>query len=188
VVENLHTRFQNDQSVGIAYIYCNFQQQDKQKTEDMLASLLKQLTQGRLSLPDSVKSLHEIHKDKRTRPLLGEISRALQSVATLYSRVFIVVDALDECRESDGCQTRFLLEIFKLKAKTGTNLFATSRNNPEIEKKFSGSELLEISARKEDILKYLDERMSLLPASDIMATIHLQKEVKTAIANAVEGM
>ncbi len=44
VVDELTTRFQNDRSIWIAYLYCNFRRQDEQKAQDLLASLLKQLT------------------------------------------------------------------------------------------------------------------------------------------------
>jgi len=77
VVDDLTTRFSSDPTTGVAYIYCNFRRQDEQKAEDLLASLLKQLTQVQSSLPDSVKSLHDSHKDKRTRPSFDEISRTL---------------------------------------------------------------------------------------------------------------
>ncbi|KAF2190054.1 hypothetical protein K469DRAFT_759451 [Zopfia rhizophila CBS 207.26] len=156
VVEELNTRFQNDKSIGVAYLYCNFRRQDEQKAEDLLASLLKQLTQGQSSLPDSVQSLHDSHKDKRTRPSFYEISRTLQSVTAIYSRVFIIVDALDECQVSDGCRMRFLSEIFKLQSKCEASIFATSRLIPEITENFEACTSLEIRASKEDIKRYLE--------------------------------
>jgi hypothetical protein len=55
VVDHLYTKFQNDASVGIAYLYCNFQSQDKQKPADLLSSLLRQLVQGQVLVPESVK-------------------------------------------------------------------------------------------------------------------------------------
>jgi hypothetical protein len=67
VVENLTTRFQSNKSIGIAYLYCNFRQQDIQKIVDLLASLLKQLAEWQSSLPTSVKDLYNQHKTKRTR-------------------------------------------------------------------------------------------------------------------------
>jgi Cdc6-like AAA superfamily ATPase len=97
VIEYMQTQLHRDQKVGIAYIYCNFQSQDAQKAVDLLASLLKQLSQGMASLPEYVTDLYNKHKDKRTRPSLNEILRTLQDVSTLYSKVFIIVDALDEC-------------------------------------------------------------------------------------------
>lgn len=78
VIDNLATRFADDPTIGVAYVYCNFQRQHEQKAEDLLASLLKQLTQGLSFLPNSVKSLYNKHQVKHTHPLLDEISTALQ--------------------------------------------------------------------------------------------------------------
>jgi Cdc6-like AAA superfamily ATPase len=44
VIDKLTTQFGNDESIGVAYIYCNFRRQDKQKPGDLLTSLLKQLS------------------------------------------------------------------------------------------------------------------------------------------------
>jgi hypothetical protein len=59
VVNHLRTEFQNDANIGIAYLYCNYQQQQQQKTEDLLSSLLKQLAQELPSVPVDIKSLCE---------------------------------------------------------------------------------------------------------------------------------
>ena len=132
VVDQLITRFRNDERIGIAYLYCNFRRKDEQTAEHLLANLLKQPSQSRPSLPDAVKALHESHKQRQTRPSFDEISSTLQSVAAIYSTVFITVDALDECPLIDGCRDRFLTELFNLQAKAGAKLFATSRFIPEI--------------------------------------------------------
>ena len=184
MINDLTTRFQNDPSIGIAYLYCNFQRRDEQKADDLLASLLKQLSQGQSSLPDSVRALYN---QKRMRPLFDEISRALQSVAAMYSRVFIAVDALDECQVSDSCRSRFLSEIFNLQVKCGANVFATSRFIPEITEKFNGSTSLEIRASGEDVRKYLEGHISQLP-SFVSRNVNLQEEIVTKIVQAVDGM
>ncbi|KAH7466710.1 hypothetical protein FOMA001_g15885 [Fusarium oxysporum f. sp. matthiolae] len=59
VIKELTTHFMNSKSNGVAYLYCNFNRQDEQKAEDLLASLLKQLAQDRSSLPDKVRYLYE---------------------------------------------------------------------------------------------------------------------------------
>jgi hypothetical protein len=187
VIDNLTTRFQNNSSIGIAYLYCNFQRKDEQKAQDLLASLLKQLSQERSSLPDSVKALYDQHRDKRTRLSFEEISRALYSVATMYLRVFIIVDALDECQPSDSCQTTFLTEIFNLQAKSRANIFATSRFIPEITERFEGSMSLEIRASEHDVRRYMDGHMSRLP-SFVGRSPDLQEEIKAEIVKAVDGM
>jgi hypothetical protein len=183
VVEELTTRFQSNKSIGIAYLYCNYRRQHEQRVVDLLASLLKQLTQGQSSLPDAVKSLYDRHKGKQARPLFDEISRALQSVVTIYSRVFIAIDALDECQVSHT----LLSELFSLQVKHRANLFATSRFIPEITREFHGSISLEIRASEHDVRRYVDSRVSHLP-SIIRRSPDLQEEIKTEIVKAVDGM
>ncbi|KAK9243562.1 hypothetical protein V1506DRAFT_523541 [Lipomyces tetrasporus] len=136
VVDDLFTRFQNDASVGISYLYCNFRRKLEQKPEDLFTSILKQLIQGQPSTPESMKSLYERHKSRQTRPKLDDILKVLHSVVSNYSRTFVVIDTLDECEVSDIGRRRFLSEIFNLQAKTGASRFATSQFIPE----FRGSD------------------------------------------------
>jgi len=105
----------------------------------------------------------------------------------MYSRAFIVVDALDECRASNGCRSRFLSEIFNLQAKSKANIFATSRFIPEITERFEGSMLLEIRASEHDVRRYVDGHMSHLP-SFVGRSLDLQEEIKAEIVKAVDGM
>lgn len=187
VVNDRHIRYQKDPSVGIAYLYCNFRQQVEQNAEDLLASLLKQLAKSWPSLPEPVTSLRESHEEKKIRPSFDEISRALQLIAAMYSRVFVVVDALDECQISDGCRARFLSEMFNLQATCGVNLFATSRFIPEVVRKFGGCMSLEIRARKGDIEIYLERNMGQLSAFDEWSQ-KLRDDIKVGISDAVDGM
>jgi hypothetical protein len=186
-VDNLCTRFQNDPSVGVAYLYCNYQKQQEQKPADLFASLLKQLVQRRPSLLENIRIMHKLHKDGESRPSFEEILRLLHSVIADYSRVFIFIDALDEYQTSDGRHRILLSEIFNLQAKTGVSLFATSRFIPEIAKEFEECISLEIRASEEDVQRYLDGRMSQLP-SFVSRKPDLQETIKTEITKAVDGM
>jgi hypothetical protein len=187
VVDHLNTKFGNDNNISIAYLYFNYKRQQEQKPEDLLVSLLKQLVQKRPIVSETVKRLYEHHKDKGTRPSFDEISKALHSIITDYSRNFIIIDALDESQVSDGGRRKFLSEIFNLQAKAGANLFATSRFIPDIMKEFEGSVSLEIRASDKDVERYLDGHMSLLP-SYVLRSHDLQEEIKTGIIKAVDGM
>ncbi|KAL7755650.1 hypothetical protein ACKLNR_014177 [Fusarium oxysporum f. sp. zingiberi] len=160
VVEELSTRFGNNESVGVAYLYCNFWRQNEQKAQDLLANLLKQLTQTQPTLP---------------------------SVAVTYLRVFIIIDALDECRVSDDDRRTFVAEVFSLQANCGANIFATSRFIPEVMDYFKGSTSLEIRASDEDVRGYLNGHMSQLPAC-VGRSLDLQEEIKAKIVKAVDGM
>jgi hypothetical protein len=187
VVEELVTQFENNANIGIAYLYCNYRRQYEQKLEDLFASLLKQFVQEQPSIPDRVKTLYNRHKDKQTRPSLDEILGVLQFVAAAYSRIFLIVDALDECQISDGYRQKFLSGLFDLQEKCGANIFATSRPILSIEKEFEGNTMLEIRASEEDVRRYLEGHMFRLPGF-VVRSLELQEEIKTKIVKAVNGM
>ncbi|KPM40550.1 hypothetical protein AK830_g6003 [Neonectria ditissima] len=140
---------------------------------------------GQSSLPASVRDLYRRHRQDRTTPHFGEISETLYSLAATYSKVFIVVDALDEC-QSDT-RTRFLEVILKLRAKARANIFATSRFNTEIKDMFEESVCLEIRATNEDVWKYLDGRMLELPEF-VRRNLELREEIMSEIVPLAKGM
>jgi Cdc6-like AAA superfamily ATPase len=187
VIEYLLEKFENDATAVVVYIYCNFQREQDQKPEGLLASLLRQLLHGRSSIPEGIRRLYRRYEEKRIRPSFQELSHILHSVLTTYSRAFIIIDAIDECRVSDGGRNRFLTEIFNLQEKTGVNLFVTSRHIPEIENKFEGSIAVEIRADNEDVQRYLDGNMAQLPGF-VLRNEALQAEIKSEIAKTVCGM
>lgn len=186
VVDDLHSRFRDDVQAGIAYLYCNFRRQADQKVEDLLSNLIRQLSQDQSSLPECLRILYDKHKG-RTRPSLDELCRALQTVANLFSRIFIVVDGLDECQPSDGSRSKFLTELFALQSKIGTNIFATSRFIQDVTERFKDKVLLEIRAHPGDVQRYIEANMAHMPLC-IARSPDLQNEIITKIVQAVDGM
>jgi hypothetical protein len=136
-----------------------------------------------------VKDLYEKHHIKGTRPTMDEILDALVSVLAGFRKPFVIIDALDECKTSNAMQSEFLHEIFHLQAKTGANIFATSRHIPEIEDEFKrkGAVFLEIRASDGDIKRYLDGNASRLP-SVVQENPELEETVKASIIEAADGM
>ncbi|KAG9244697.1 hypothetical protein BJ878DRAFT_549809 [Calycina marina] len=187
VVDYLSSNFQKDARVGIAYLYCNLRRKDEQKAEQLLASLLKQLTQGLSPLPDDVNLLYDRHKDKRTRQTSNEIFNILQSVGGPFLKVFIVIDALDECEASDGNRANLLEQIFAFQMKCRVNIFTTSRSIPDITERFNENLCLEIRASNHDVRKYLDGHMAQLNRC-VRDSLGLQDEIKTSIVKSVDGM
>ena len=185
IVDDLSTRFLDDSTIGLAYIYYNFRRQNEQMASNLLANLLKQLAERQPSLPENVKALYDQHKDKRTQPSSEEVLRTLQSIIGIYARVFIIIDAVDECRT--GYRKRFLSDLFNIQARYGVNLLATSRCIPEIIGQFGDAVTLEIRASSEDVERYIEGHWEQLP-SFVQRNRYLQEEIKTGISNAVDGM
>jgi hypothetical protein len=185
IINDLTTRFLTDPTIGLAYIFCNFQRKNEQKAEDLLASILKQLAQCQYSLPEAVKELYERHRIRHTRPALGEISRALHFVVGQYSRVFFIIDAIDECQSSDNSRTLFLSELFDLQGKSPVNILATARFIPEILERFHDTRSLQIRAHDQDVRKYLEGRIL---QSDSALLKGLEEEIISRITAIVDGM
>lgn len=187
VVQYLEDELSNKSNIGVSFLYCNYGQHQEQKAEDLLLSILKQLTERQSGIPADIKSLYERHRTRKTRPSLDGIVKVLHSAIQSYSRVYMVIDALDEYQDSIADRKRFLSELFKLQANTEINLFATSRFIPDITEEFRRSVWLEIRASTEDVRRYLYGHMSQLTPC-VITSQDLQEEITAAIINAVDGM
>jgi hypothetical protein len=67
------------------------------------------------------------------------------------------------------------------------NIFATSRFIPEIVDQFKGGISLELRASNEDVQRYVKGHMEQLPYF-VQHNEELQKEIKTGISDAVDGV
>lgn len=173
------------QDVGIAYIYCNYKARTDQTATNLLAAILKQLVQDRLSLTKSLSSLHDQHTIQKTRPSLDEIIGVLRSVLAHYSMVYIVVDALDECIERN--RDELLDSLRNLQSKADFRIMATSRCIPEVVEQFDNIPKLEVRADARDVKRYVLGQIKRLPKC-IQRDGELQELVQDKIAEAVDGM
>ncbi|THC87589.1 hypothetical protein EYZ11_012965 [Aspergillus tanneri] len=187
VIDELESRYGNNRDIGVAYIYCSFYRNDDriQKPECLFASILRQLAQGLFPVPHIIQALYEKHRLKGTQPSVEEMSRALPLIAIHFSRLFIVIDALDECRFT--AMSRVLNDIFCLQATHNVNLLATARFIPEIMTRFLGKPTKEIRGSKPDVMRYLRANLNKLPAF-VSRNLQLQQEILIGITNAVDGM
>jgi Cdc6-like AAA superfamily ATPase len=191
LIDHLSSKLAEDSASGISYIFCNFQRQDQQTSDGLLACILKQLCAGLPSLPESLRSLYTSHAIQRTRPSSREIISTLGSVISEHSRVFIIVDALDEYRGAPGVRESFLVQLSRLQQEFGVNLFATSRFDTaissEIRSSFLNSIKLEINAVKDDIGTYIEGNFNILPP-DIRQNMDLRRDIVESLQVSVDGM
>lgn len=192
VIDHIFPRFQNELDTCIAYLYFEYTRRDEQNLENLFESLLKQLAQQQLehtgSLPKGLKELYVKHKPTKSRPTIHELLETLKNAISLDRRTFIVVDALDECQNDNGCRSRFVAHIFELQDKGRLNFFATSRPHVD-EAPFKICISREIRATKDDIYTYVDEQVSQweLSRKDTISD-HLRADIKRQVASAAEGM
>lgn len=177
-MNHLQTIFGENDRVAIVVMYCNYKEQAEQTVSTLVASLLKQMVQDRRAISNDVKTFYERHRRQSTRPTPDQITNALKSEILTYSRVFVVVDALDECREDDGTRARLLKVLRSLGGIV--NLLITSRNLPSIARDFRGTKCLYIRAKDDDIRKYVEGRVSLAPR-------HLEKLQETIVNRIIDN-
>jgi hypothetical protein len=118
---------------------------------------LLQLVQKAPVIPDELLNIYRKYQRTRIHPTLAEWSKLLALGVRIFSRVYIVIDALDECPTTDGTRDNFLTEIRNLGSTT--HLMITLRPIATIEQDFEGAARLEIYAKDEDIRKYLKFRI-----------------------------
>ena len=186
-VEELSKRVKSDYGIAVTYIYCNYKRHHEQSLQQLLASLLKQLAQGRPRLPEIVKALHDRCKSKQVQPSADEISTCLQSVSAEFSQVFIFIDALDECQMNSSFLASLRSHISNIRTKCGVNFFATSRFIPDFVEQFEQDIRLEIRADEKDVQRYVEGHLDEMPRF-VRRDPELQRKISSEIVKAVDGM
>jgi hypothetical protein len=185
-IDHLCTSFP-DEHIGVAYIYCNYKEHGSQSALSLLTALMKQLSQSQRNIPESVQRLYNDHYKQQTRPPLDEICNILRSICTVYSRVFIVVDALDECTQKNGERGSLIDKLRNLQAGTNVSIMATARLIPDIEQKFESATKLEVRASDSDVRRYVAGQIQQLP-NCIQHDDGLWTDVQDKITKSVDGM
>ncbi|KAL7907265.1 purine and uridine phosphorylase [Trichoderma velutinum] len=186
LIDHLINKFRDDDTVRLAFFYYKFDRQDAQKPEKTIANLIKQLGQNHEPSLERITGFYEVHKKRNSRPLIDELVELLKIIIPLFSRTYVIVDALDECDDNDESRTKFLDQLFVVQ-ELGVNIFATSRKIDVIEQRFEGAISRQILPSRDDIFMFLDRRMSRLP-NFVQNNISLQEEIKKSIESAMEGM
>ncbi len=173
---------------AVAFIYCNYKYQNEQSVINLVSALVVQLAQQKYSLWNVIKDIYDRHFTEKTRPTIKEMLNALQSAVSSFAKVYIVVDALDECQEANNTRNDLLGSLGVLADTVG--LMITSRPNIRIEDNFPDREKLEIAAKNEDVSKYLETRISQTPRLTrvVKSDTTLQTKIKDAITQNVKGM
>ncbi|KAF5606298.1 ankyrin repeat [Fusarium subglutinans] len=161
VIDHIESTSKDDLSIGLAYIYCNFQRYDLQNPDELLSILLKQLLAKLPSLPVDINSFYTSHMERAKRPERQDIFNALQNVVAQHSKVYIIVDALDEYGPSGRSRESFLSLLRELQRRHKINVLMTSRFDmtiiAEIDNIFGNVIKLEILGSMEDIARSLKD-------------------------------
>ncbi|KAJ7117179.1 hypothetical protein C8R44DRAFT_926117 [Mycena epipterygia] len=185
VVDHLNAQSEN-RNLGIGCVYLNHIETGKQTPSNLLSGLWRQLVFSK-NITSAVERLYQRHAEKQTRPSLDETEELLRSIIPEWSKVYIVVDALDEYPEH---QRLILLKRLAMMGPT-VNLLLTSRphitfNDPVM----NVDAIVEIYAKQVDIQKYVDAQIQISPrlSKHVRTRPELREEIQTQIACSMDGM
>ena len=90
--------------VFLAYFYCDFRDENKQRRRNLVLSILSQLAAQSDHCCDILSLLYSVHKDGKEKPNDRALMQSLKDVLSLPTQdpVYLVIDALDECPNNSG--------------------------------------------------------------------------------------
>jgi len=146
----------------VVCFYFDFAARNEQSPVNMLGSLLRQLVSGQREIPEAI--VEEFQKEKMSiggRGLqVSGILKVFQAIPATR-RIFICVDALDECVPE---HRMVVLESLgqMLQGSPDTRLFMTGRPHvrSEVERELGGAAtFLSIWATEDGVLRFLQEKL-----------------------------
>jgi hypothetical protein len=163
----------------------------------MLRSLVVQLCGGR---PDTPKSLLDLafYRDRGLQPGLEQLEDSLKGSTRDFKRIYLVLDALDECPLTNGERERLLKVLRHIHGWALTNLhvLCTSRPEPVIKAELAplfrepATSPIDLQRRSvnmnKDIGTYIDQRIASSPFNSWPPEI--KGEVKNILTEKANGM
>jgi len=185
MIDHLRQTFEESHT-AVVFLYCNYKEREDHTLPNLMASILHQLLQSLPSVSEEIRLLYNHHKKRMTRPSLNDLSALIRGRVAAYSKVFLVVDALDECTEDS--RSDLVTEVHRL--PVGVHFLCTSRFVPDIENIFRAASRIEIRANDEDVRRYLEAQLQKESRlkRHVDAEPHLREEIVSTIIVKVQGM
>ena len=149
--------------IAIAMFYCDFRDQHEQTTTNIMGAILKQLVVRGEVLEQVQKAFQKAKKEVGGRGLrLPDMVQMLKQAVATLPRVFICIDALDECLPKHMLELLASLKDILHESPTA-RIFLTGRPQveAEIRRHFTTGVIIPISPKKHDIKRYLEKKLEM---------------------------
>lgn len=190
IINHLQHRFEQG-DCGIAFFYCDYK--EERTAFDLLSSLARQLSDLLLTkhptLFSKLDNLYLNHGSGTKRLTLSEIRSLLSDLVKEHSRLFIVIDALDEC--AIAYERGLVVSVMKELCGSFAKVLITSRPNFEdINNHLVGRSKIDIVASADDIRTYLAAKIlgNVTFMRRIASMDGLREQIVTTITNRASGM
>lgn len=161
VLEKVKSQYQSSPTVAIAYFYFDFNDTEKQKHDKFTRSLIEQLAWQSPKALACLESLFSRCQDGKQQPTQDALESTLRQILGGYKETFIILDALDECKERKDLLV--LLENLNSWGLEELHILATSRRERDIEETLEPLVTSEICLQSalvgNDIHTHISERL-----------------------------
>lgn len=160
IVEDMLSHSALDMNLATSYFYFKGDDIAKGTSEGMLRSLLKQLFDRGNRSSEAMTKLFE---EKNQQTPVSKLLSTFVDVTFEFGHVFIVLDALDECRDLSDLFD--MIEEINKRAGTNVHILFTSRDTKDIKEFVDGMESITSSIKllasvvKQDIRTYIRDRL-----------------------------
>jgi c-di-GMP-related signal transduction protein len=161
----------------------------KQNVDGLIRSFIQQLS--RTDIHETVRKLYEPHKATKDQPAEFELKETLQQLIHDLPRLFLVIDALDECTEREEL-LEFISELRDWTSKSHHVVF-TSREEQDLRDGLSVLDpthlrINEASVRK-DISVYIEKRLTRhIRLRNWCRRPQVKQAIETALLGGAQGM
>lgn len=174
-----------------AYFYFDFHETEKQRSENLIRHLVTKLSGQDPNCPDMLLKLFAACRGSKRRPTVEELVTVLKHTIETFGKVFVVIDALDECTDREG-----LLDFITVAVGWGLHnlhLLATSRTERDIIQCLGSLNATEVNLQQDlvdnDILIYTDERLQNDgKLKKWSKSVEMQKEIRQTLMEKAQGM
>lgn len=190
VIEKLLTKKLNP-DVFISFFFVRFDDRQSLKAEVILKSIIRQM----LNVSDIFAKVETLLDNMQLNLASGlkDIEKLLQSIAAEFKTLYIVIDGLDECTQSERHD---LLESLHsvMKVRSNIKLFLAGRDSVsrEVQIKFSTLKqiLMDCSSAQSDIATYVEGivQEKLKTEELIVSDPDLIEDIKVALSGGANGM
>jgi hypothetical protein len=193
IIEHLIDHCHDDVQRVTTYFYFDFKDIKKRDAELMLRSLLCQLLQRSLTIPQGVDALFSSCEKGQRQPSLLALLKVTRKAMKDFEYVYVVLDALDECTQRSE-----LMDMLKTVAGwrlDNLHLLMTSRKERDIETclesyvREEDTVCLQRDVVDQDIQQYVQQR---LHVNEGLAKWNkddaIRQEIETAIMRGACGM
>ena len=175
----VHTELNND--IGVAYFY--FDYQNRAVISKVLMTLLRQLSLRKELIPDEVRNVLDA-PNSLDLPGFAQAEAALKAILSYFIETFIILDGLDEC---DSSNQQDLIQIIRSLKTAQCKLLAASRDEKWIRDLFHDCPKKELSAKDDDIDRFVRTRLLENPYVKSMTDQYLQSVISMKISERAEN-